>query len=437
MDAFREIIGCAVVKEELRRILDMLEYPDKYSAIGAEIPHGLLLYGPPGVGKTMIAEAFIRASGLKCVRLNRVGDNSVFLSMILSGFRQAAEAAAADGYSIIFMDDLDSFPDESDSMDEYAAVQSGIDSVRDEGVFVIAAANDISDMPDSLIRAGRFDMKYRLEIPYGKDAEEVILQHLKKYRLNAEVCKTDIVRLFTGISCAEISTVMNRAAVIAAYRGAAEIGTDHITEAALTGIFGALPEAVCPEIPGDAHDARRKRIAYHEAGHALISEVLAPGSVCLLSLRRREGCGDAGLMGVSPDPERRDIHALTALGGYAAELQVFGDTGRGSASDIEEAAKHISADIRKEGITGLGHVDIHRKYEEVSPEYLYSQELYISFMLNEKLQEACRIISENRAFLDRLAGKLTSRGSLLSSDIKECAGTGSRNCSIFNNCITT
>lgn len=173
MSTFDRIIGYKTIKNELEQLCDMIHNKEIYEALGAKMPHGLLLYGAPGLGKTLMAKCFVEESGLGAYTIRRNKGSDDFVSEITSTFRKAKENAPA----IVFLDDMDKFANEDDERrdaEEYVAIQSGIDEVKDSEVFVLATVNNVRKLPSSLTRSGRFDRKIEVCSPSPTDAYEII-----------------------------------------------------------------------------------------------------------------------------------------------------------------------------------------------------------------------------------------------------------------------
>ena len=163
MNAFDKVIGYETIKNELLQICDMIHNREVYEELGAKLPQGILLYGDPGLGKTLIAKCFIEESGLISYVVRRNKGNDDFLGDITATFQKARETAPC----IVFLDDMDKFANEDSNhrdAEEYVAVQSGIDEVKNCNVFVLATANEMWKLPNSLVRSGRFDRK--IEVQY-------------------------------------------------------------------------------------------------------------------------------------------------------------------------------------------------------------------------------------------------------------------------------
>ena len=219
MEAFEEIIGYEDVKHELRRIADALNRSEAYRALGAKAPSGLLLHGSPGVGKTLMANCLIKASGRKAFVCCKTKPSEEFIGIIKETFDAAIENAP----SIVYLDDMDKFANDDEwhrNSEEFVTVQSCIDEVRDKEVFVLATANETHCLPSSLTRAGRFDRVIDVCAPEGEDAEAIVEHYLRRKQMAGQLdCKV-IVKLLCGGSCATLETVINEAAAIAAWQRA-------------------------------------------------------------------------------------------------------------------------------------------------------------------------------------------------------------------------
>ena len=177
MNNFEKIIGDDSIKTELLQVCDMIKNREIYDKLGAKLPCGVLLYGNPGLGKSLMAKCFIKECNLKSFTL-RKSKSENFVEYITETFNKAKENAP----SIVFLDDMDKFANEDDShsdAEEYVAVQAGIDSIKDFDVFVIATVNDMRKLPDSLTRAGRFDKNIEFYQPYYEDSLRIIEHYLE------------------------------------------------------------------------------------------------------------------------------------------------------------------------------------------------------------------------------------------------------------------
>ena len=194
MSEFNKVIGYETIKQELAQICDMFHNKEVYEKLGAKLPRGLLLYGAPGLGKTLMAKCFIAESGLKAYTIRRNKGTDDFISEITDTFQMAKENAP----SIVFLDDMDKFANEDEKhrdAEEYVAVQSAIDDARGSDVFVFATVNLINKLPHSLLRVGRFDRRIEVNPPSSRDACEIIKFYLKDKKVSEDVNLEDVANM--------------------------------------------------------------------------------------------------------------------------------------------------------------------------------------------------------------------------------------------------
>lgn len=274
-----KVIGYEGFKTELYRIIDMIKNPAKYEELGVSAPKGILLEGEPGIGKTLMAKAFINDSGLKSFLIRKDRSNGEFVDYVRETFNKAAEEAP----SIVLLDDLDKFANEDKThldAEEYVAVQACIDNVKDKKVFVIATSNDRRKLPHSLVRSGRFDKCFYMQFPGLEDAEKIIEFYLRDKKVGDDIDVEEIARILDGHSCADLEAVINEAGVYAGYENRNHINQGDIKKAFVSKIFsGCVSEKSNP--------TSDRRLAVHEAGHAVISELFSPGQVAFISIEAR------------------------------------------------------------------------------------------------------------------------------------------------------
>lgn len=417
MNAYDKVIGYEEIKEELNRISDVIRNPDKYRKLGVTIPHGVMLYGEPGVGKTLLANCFIEDTGRKKYVIRKDKANGEFVEHITKTFRKAADH----GPSVIFLDDIDKYSEGSmrdSDAEEYVAIQSGIDMIKDNGydIFCIATCNDIENLPRSLKRAGRFDNRIEVNAPRDLPVASAIIGHyLKDKNVSDEIDPQEIARLMEGKSCAELENVINEAGIYAGYSGKAQIDQNDIIRACLRVVFDA-PEAMS----GSMNDQDVRMVATHEAGHVVVSEVLNPGIVNMSSVRQHTG-NNGGITRVSK-PECFDssfkLHEdniIRSLGGKAAVEIVYGVPDMGSETDFEMAFKildHFTTELHVYGF------DAHSNYDD--SEYWQSAKNHrITYELERYYRQAKKLLIDNRDFLDAVIEALVSKQTLTFRDIRE------------------
>ena len=422
MKAFDKIIGYASIKQELMQISDTLKNPQFYNKLGVCAPRGLLLHGEPGVGKSLMASAVIEESGRPVFCCRKDEPNGDFVKKIKATFDKAAENAP----SIVFLDDMDKFANGDKNhpdAEEYVTVQSCIDEAKGKRVFVLATANDTDCLPDSLQRAGRFDRTIEVEAPTGEDAIEIVAYYLKSKRFVEGVDPAVIARIMNGHSCADLETVINEAGLSAGYERAEHITMEHVLKACLRTVFemdfhGDGKEDFLRHYTDPHHMA--SQMVYHEAGHALVSEVLCPGSVTFVyvgSGRLEEG----GFTRYYRTPgtsllDWRKTRIVSALGGPAAMEQKFGLPDIGCSSDLDHAFDKVRELLSDTCINGFSFYS--RGYSE-SEHLKASLEQAVAAEVERYYRKVKEIISANREFFEKLAAALAEKKLLSAVDIQQ------------------
>ena len=419
MKEFDKVIGYESVKKELKRVCDILANPEKYDKFGVKASQGLLLYGEPGVGKSLMAECFIEATKRKCFVCRKTKSNGEFIKEITKTF----EDAKANAPSIVFLDDMDKFANEDErrpDTEEYVTIQSCIDQVKNTDVFVIATANDIYKLPHSLKRTGRFSKRIEIKVPEGKDAENIIKFYLSQKENVGDINLTEISRLLTTKTCADLEVIVNEAGIYAAAEGKDKIEHNDMVRACLRVLYDA-PEA--EEAVFSNSNEKNKMTAYHEAGHVVLAEILEPESVTLASIASY--VGDAA--GITSTYQTNEYyHSIrymknrvkVVLGGKAATEIVFGEVDVGASNDLRRAFKITARFV--DDYCGYGfdsYIDsVVLPYSENTSNRCSDK---ISFILDNCYQEVKEILIKNREFLEKIAQKLLEKTTIMMSDIQE------------------
>lgn len=417
MNAFDRIIGYSSIKRELMQISDTLKNRSVYEKLGVTAPRGLLLYGEPGVGKSLMASAVIEGSGLRTFVLRKDLPNGDFVKEIKSVFEKAAENAPA----IVYLDDIDKFANGDErhpDAEEYVTVQSCIDEVKDRAVFVLATANRLRCLPDSLLRAGRIDRKVKVNSPRGRDAEEIVAHYIKNKEFAGDVDVKAIAHIMEGRSCAELETVINEAGLYAGYEKAAQITMDHFVAAYLRTV--ANEPAACSDLGADLSvaDENYRQVVYHEAGHAVVSEVLCPGSITLISVHN-SGSDYGGTTDYFNDKSTPYLYweksrIISALGGIAATEQKFGLFDVGGSRDLDIAFNDVWRLVVDDCVCGF-----HLHASEYNSDRLHSeQEQAVSSEVERYYRKAKEILSLNAEFLEKLAAALAKKTLLSAVDVR-------------------
>lgn len=420
MSHFDAIIGYDAIKQELIQISDVLKSGEPYGKLGVTPPRGLLLHGEPGVGKTLMAGAVIAESERKTFTCRKDKPNGDFVKAIKKTFADAAAAAP----SIVFLDDMDKFANGDErhrDAEEYVTVQSCIDEIKGKDVFVLATANGLGCLPNSLLRAGRFDRVIEVENPTGADAVKIIEHYIGQKKFVGEVDASVVACMMDGNSCAELETVINEAGLYAGFERSDVITMDHFMRACLHTVYEVPTEVLNTPTPetnlSDKRDPRAL-IIYHEAGHAAMAEVLDPGCVTLVSAysRKRDTGGFTLCQMDDKTVSAEDVYARVgiALGGMTALEQVFGVFDVGNDKDLGKAFGLVRRLLEDNCICGFGlHDNDYATSDERSArlEHAMAQEI-------ERMRRKTReILASNRELLDAIARELAAKSVLTSADI--------------------
>jgi cell division protease FtsH len=417
MHEFDRIIGYDSIKQELMQISDVLKNAEAYTLLGAKPPRGLLLYGRPGVGKSLMASALIEASGRKAFLCRKDKPDGEFINHIRTVF----DTAKAEAPSIVFLDDMDKFANEDEQhpdAEEYVTVQSCIDDCKGSDIFVLATVNDMQCLPESLCRVGRFDRTIEVENPSGEDAEKIIAHYIAGKNFADGVSAGTIAGIMNGRSCAELETVINEAGLYAGYERSPEITMDHFMKAALHTVFDVPNEEIASFGLKKKRKADALQVAYHEAGHTVIGEILEPGSVTLVSAFSRNGDSGGFTQGRPMEDmrmmERMENRIVRTLGGAAASEQVFGSFDTGCSRDLDQAFEAVWNLVTDICCCGF---HLHCNGYKDSAELRAKQEQAVSAEVEKYYRKAKEILAQNRNLLDGIARALMEKGVLTVEDI--------------------
>lgn len=413
MNAFEKVIGYETVKNELMQICDMVHNKERYEALGARMPKGVLIHGEPGLGKTLLAKCFIEECNINTYTLRNNRGAEKFIDEITDTFEKAKKNAPA----IVFLDDMDKFANEDNShcdANEYVAVQAGIDDVKGYDVLVIATTNDIDKLPDSLIRSGRFDRTIVMLPPSKKDASKIIEHYLENKKLSSNVNFDDLCKMMSYHSCADLETILNEAAIYAGYNKKDAVDMQDLINAVLRLQYNS-PDDLMKK---DKDEVRK--IAIHEAGHLVLSEVIMPGSVGLASVRTTGRSRTAGFIHKCEELKRRPYEIMCYLAGKVATEMYYSDScASGCWSDMKCVIDLVRDGISESGTNGIGMIDVaNRRFPNTSESLTARNEAVTQAEIERYIFETRNILLKNREFLEKTANALAEKETLLYSDIQ-------------------
>lgn len=361
--SFKDVIGVDEAKNSLIDVVSYLQSPSRFSAMGAKPPKGILLSGPPGVGKTILARALAGECNANFIAVTGSDFTSKFYGAGIQRVKALFRTARQKSPCIIFIDEADGIgrrTEQSSAVD--AESNRIINQILTEmdgfhpaaGVIVIGATNFASSLDPALTREGRFDQKITVSLPGVGDRKSLFEHYLAKSKASADIDCEQLARMSIGMSPASISYIVTKAAFLAAKDGRTQLDASHILESIYVFRLGGTANTSLIMT-----DDERRRIAYHEAGHALIGAYLNVGVVEKVTIIPR---GESlGVTVIAPERDTK-LHLKTKLeariqmllAGRMAEQLYFGEVSSGAASDLTEASKLAYSMVSSLGMGGKG-----------------------------------------------------------------------------------
>ena len=437
---FEDVAGIAEAKQELEEVVTFLRQPERFTTIGAKIPKGVLLVGPPGTGKTLLAKAIAGEAGVPFFSIAASEFVEMFVGVGASRVRDLFRRAKEKAPCIIFIDEIDAVgrqrgagigggnDEREQTLNQLLTEMDGFQD--NSGVILLAATNRPDVLDTALMRPGRFDRRIVVDLPDRRGREQILAVHARSRPLDPEVSLSDWASRTPGFSGADLSNLLNEAAILTARRDLQTINDQALNDALerITMGLGVAP----------LQDSAKKRlIAYHEIGHALITTLLPQADqLDKVTLLPRAG-GVGGFARTMPDEEILDsgliskaylrARLVVAMGGRAAEVVVFGpsEVTQGASGDLEMVSRICREMVTRYGFSSLGPVALEADAGEVflGRDWLRSDPHYsretgnridtlVRGLARESLQEAINLLSPRRALIDRLVDLLIEQETL-------------------------
>lgn len=441
---FADVAGVDDAKKELEEIVDFLKSPGKYRRIGARTPKGVLLFGPAGVGKTLLAKAVAGEAGVPFFSMA----GSEFMEMLVgvgaSRVRDLFANAKKSAPSIIFIDEIDAIgrqrgrgimgghDEREQTLNQILVEMDGF--TPNDNVIVVAATNRGDLLDPALLRPGRFDRRVVLDMPDKDGREEIIKIHARGKKFVKGINWSKIADRTVGFSGADIENMLNEAAIAAARDDKKEIEMDDVEEAATKVKLGPAKKRL-------QRDEDKKITAYHEAGHAVVSHILkGTDPVERISIVARGM--SLGHTLIPPTADRthetksRMLDQITAmLGGRAAEEVAFKEMTSGASNDIEKATQLARAMVTDFGMSELGPINLGPQYDadefgkamwfepaSISPKMQEAVDDQIKKITDSCYKQAIEIIKKERVRLDKVAAALLEKETLDREEFEKIVG---------------
>ncbi|GAB4292252.1 MAG: ATP-dependent zinc metalloprotease FtsH3 [Oscillatoriaceae cyanobacterium] len=444
---FGDVAGIEQAKLELSEVVDFLKNADRFTAVGAKIPKGVLLVGPPGTGKTLLAKAVAGEAGVPFFSISGSEFVEMFVGVGASRVRDLFEQAKSNAPCIVFIDEIDAVgrqrgaglgggnDEREQTLNQLLTEMDGFEG--NTGIIIIAATNRPDVLDAALMRPGRFDRQVVVDRPDYSGRLEILNVHARGKTLSKDVDLDKIARRTPGFTGADLSNLLNEAAILAARRNLTEISMDEINDAIDRVLAG-------PEKKDRVMSEKRKSlVAYHEAGHALVGALMPDyDPVQKISIIPRGRAG--GLTWFMPSEERMDSglysrsylqnQMAVALGGRIAEEIVFGEeeVTTGAASDLQQVARVARQMVMRFGMSDrLGPVALGRQQgnmflgRDIVAERDFSEETAAAVddevrnLVDQAYRRAKEVLVNNRPVLDELANMLVDKETVDAEELQQ------------------
>jgi cell division protease FtsH len=444
---FNDVAGIDQAKLELNEVVDFLKNADRFTAVGAKIPKGVLLVGPPGTGKTLLARAVAGEAGVPFFSISGSEFVEMFVGVGASRVRDLFEQAKANAPCIVFIDEIDAVgrqrgaglgggnDEREQTLNQLLTEMDGFEG--NTGIIIIAATNRPDVLDAALLRPGRFDRQVVVDRPDYAGRVEILKVHARGKTLSKDVDLERIARRTPGFTGADLSNLLNEAAILAARRNLSEISMDEINDAIDRVLAG-------PEKKDRVMSEKRKTlVAYHEAGHALVGALMPDyDPVQKISIIPRGRAG--GLTWFTPSEDRMDTglysraylenQMAVALGGRISEELIFGEeeVTTGASNDLQQVARVARQMVTRFGMSDrLGPVALGRQQgnmflgRDIMSERDFSEETAAAIdeevrqLVEVAYRRAKEVLEGNRHILDKLAEMLVEKETVDAEELQD------------------
>ena len=436
---FSDVEGVDEAEDNLKEIVDYLSDPSKYSEIGASMPKGVLLVGPPGTGKTMLAKAVAGEANVPFFSMSGSEFVEMFVGMGASKVRDLFKQAKEKAPCIVFIDEINAIGQKRNSgtiggndereqtLNQLLTEMDGFEG--NTGVIILAATNRPESLDPALTRPGRFDRRVPVELPDLKGREAILKVHAKKVKTESDIDYGKVARMASGASGAELANIVNEAALRAVRDGRKAASQRDFEESIEVVIAGYQKKNAI------LSDKEKSIVAYHEVGHALVAAMqthsapvqkitIIPRTSGALGYTMQVEEGEHYLM----SKEELENKIATLTGGRAAEELIFGSVTTGASNDIEQATKLARAMITRYGMGEFGMVAMETVTNQYlggdttlacSPETQAKIDKMVVDLVAKQYEKAKTILTENRTVLDSIAQHLYEKETITGEEFMD------------------
>lgn len=435
MTCFHDVAGNEEAKESVQDVVDFIKNPEKYSKYGARMPRGIIFYGPPGTGKTLMAKAIAGEANVPFFAVSGSDFVQMYVGVGASRIRDLFKKARTEKKAVIFIDEIDALGkkrtggsvgggnDERDqTLNALLTEMSGF--YEDEGIVVIAATNRLDILDEALLRPGRFDRHIEIGLPDVAGREKILRIHGKNKPLDPHIDLKKLAQQTVYFSGAMLENLLNEGAMIAAKKNGEMIHWEDIDQAFYTVVAGSAKKDRSGILEKD-----QKITAYHEAGHALITKLVAPENRVskVTIIPSTKGAGGFS-MNIPPDKmyyTKKELeHQIQVyLAGRIAEEIIFGadEITTGASNDIEKATSLLKDYIMEYGMSkeaGLLNINV---LLEMGQKQIVQQTLFeeCKKQMNSLYEKTKDLLIKNKEMLDRIAKELLRKESLVEEDLDQ------------------
>jgi cell division protease FtsH len=417
---FKNVAGNLEAKEDMEFLVDFLKSPNKYKDIGAKLPKGIVLYGPPGTGKTLMAKAVAGEAGVPFYNISGSDFVEMYAGLGAKRVRDLFKKAKKTAPCIIFIDEIDAIGTHRGGVQGHAEKDQTINALlseldgfdKNDSVIVMAATNRVEDLDSALIRPGRFDRHVSIGLPDYKDRKSILEIYAKNKKLDKSVDLESLANITIGFSGASLEALMNEAAIIAITKGSSVIREQDIDDS-----YFKITMKGNKKNNRDINKKDIKLVAFHEAGHALVTKLLTDKHLHKVTIiPSTSGAGGATFAApkklglISKQEILNNIKVLYA--GRASEELLTGnidDVTSGASSDIKQATKYINSYFSELGMS-----------EKFGMLELKDDKLYMKDAIklsNQLYEETLKLLKKNRDKLENIADALIEKETLSGKDV--------------------